>query len=50
MIECFLHRAMVSEHKWLQLSISRLSDFATTLLSGYTDANMNLYITYIHIR
>ena len=30
MIECYLDRAMMSEHKVLQLSISRLSHFATT--------------------
>ena len=36
MIECYLHGAMMSEHKVPQLSISRLSHFDTTFLCGYT--------------
>ena len=48
MIECYLDRAMMSEHKVLQLSISRLSHFATTFLSGYTYVNINIYI-YIYV-
>ena len=40
----------MSEHKVLQLSISRLSHFATTFLSGYTYVNINIYIyNYIYI-
>ena len=50
MIECYLDRAMMSEHKVLQLSISRLSHFATTFSSGYTYVNINIYIyLYLHI-
>ena len=42
MIECYLRGARMSEHKVPQLSISRLSHFATTFESGYTYVNINI--------
>ena len=50
MIECYLDRAMMSEHKVLQLSISRLSHFATIFFCGFTYVNINININiYIYI-